>query len=124
MMRPRVIMLAAALLIGLGPVAPPATEARAAGDDQGIVDVRALVGRGRPSVGSQVVVLVRIQNADSVASVPFTLRFDPRILEFVQGAAVEGDFLRQDGAQTVFIAAPVVDEGGVADGRAGIAVGL
>jgi hypothetical protein len=117
----RILSLATALLIGLGPAAPPATDAAG---DAGIVDVRALVGRGRPTIGSQVVVLVRIQNAASVGSVPFTLRFDPTILEFVPGAAAEGDFLHQDGAQTVFIAAPVTDERGVADGRAGIAVGL
>ena len=123
MTMPRIMSLATALLIGLGPAAPPATDARAAGDT-GIIDVRALVGRGRASIGSQVVVLVRIQNAASVGSVPFTLRFDPRILEFVPAGAVEGDFLRQNGAQTVVIAAPVAGEGGTTGARAEIAVGL
>jgi hypothetical protein len=92
------------------------------------IDVRATVSRPRAAIGSQVIVQVRIRGASDVGSVPFTLRYDPAILEFVGQAAAEGDFLRQGGASTLFIAASVVDESGATgedpQRMAGVAVGL
>jgi len=113
----RIASRAASLLLCLAALAPAASGAADA-----TVAVRAAV-RGRPVVGSNVVVTVRIQNARDVASVPFTLRFDPDILEFVAGAAVEGDFLRQDRNGTVFLAAQGAADGSPPDGMAAVVVG-
>jgi hypothetical protein len=91
------------------------------------VTVTLSTGRGRPTVGSSIVVQVRIDAASNVASAPFTLLFDPEILEFDPAASTEGTFLNRDGAATSFIARLVSGEtdGGVQpDGRAAIAVGL
>ena len=104
-----------------------AAPARTRGAEDGVADVRASVRRAQTAIGSQVIVQVRIRQAADVASIPFTLLFDPRILAFDAAATAEGDFLRKDGAATAFLAAPIVDEsGGVGesgDGMAGIAVG-
>ncbi len=121
--RALVALLGLAVLASSSPV-----RAQTRGGDAGLVDVRASVSRARTAIGSQVIVQVRIRGGADVGSVPFTLLFDPRILAFDAAATVEGAFLRKDGASTVFLAAPVVDErGGTAEsvqGMAGIAVGL
>ena len=54
-------------------------------------------------VGDSVVVDVRIENGTGVGSVPFHLRFNPQVLEFVP-PAIEGPFLGSDGTGTVFLA--------------------
>jgi hypothetical protein len=59
-------------------------------------------------VGDRVSVEVRIENATNVASVPFHLRYNRQVLEFVP-PATQGSFLNSDGANSVFLA---TDSGG------------
>ncbi len=54
-------------------------------------------------VGDRVTVEVRIENATNVGSVPFHLRYNRQVLEFVPPAE-QGPFLKGDGANTVFLA--------------------
>jgi len=54
-------------------------------------------------VGDRVIVEARIENATNVGSVPFHLRYNRQVLEFVP-PAVQGPFLNGDGANTVFLA--------------------
>ena len=54
-------------------------------------------------IGDRVVVEVRIDNATNVGSVPFHLKYNRQVLEFVP-PAVQGPFLNADGANTVFLA--------------------
>jgi len=54
--------------------------------------------------GDRVYLTVRISAAENVGHVPFHLAYDPAVLHF-EGAR-EGDFLRADGGQTVFLASP------------------
>ena len=127
--RRRIISLVAAALWGaIAPIAVASTAvAQNRGGDASGIEVRATVSTPRAVVGSQVVVQIRIRGASDVGSVPFTLQFDPAILEFDGVASTEGDFLRKDGAQTIFLASPVAGEGGAeesANSRASIAVGL
>jgi general secretion pathway protein D len=55
------------------------------------------------SVGETVVVDVFMENAENVGSVPFHLRYNPQVLQFVPPAE-EGGLLRADGSSTVFLA--------------------
>jgi len=57
-----------------------------------------------PAVGSTVVLRVRIDLAEDVASVPFHLLFNPEVLQYQGG--MEGSFLAGDGEPTVFMVAP------------------
>jgi hypothetical protein len=52
-------------------------------------------------VGDVITVQIAISNAARVGSVPFHVAYDPAMLRFVPNA-VEGDFLRQGGATTIF----------------------
>jgi general secretion pathway protein D len=54
-------------------------------------------------VGDRVIVEVRIENATNVGSVPFHLRYNRAVLEFVPPAN-QGPFLNSDGGNTVFLA--------------------
>jgi len=54
-------------------------------------------------VGDRVNVEVRIENATNVGSVPFHLRYNRQVLEFVP-PGVQGPFLNSDGGNTVFLA--------------------
>jgi hypothetical protein len=54
-------------------------------------------------VGDRVNVEVRIENATNVGSVPFHLRYNRQVLEFIP-PAIQGPFLSSDGANTVFLA--------------------
>ncbi len=54
-------------------------------------------------VGDRLTVEVRIENATNVGSVPFHLRYNRQVLEFVPPAA-QGPFLTSDGANTAFLA--------------------
>ncbi|HEY3176443.1 MAG TPA: cohesin domain-containing protein [Candidatus Polarisedimenticolia bacterium] len=81
--------------------------------------VRAVPAARAIAIGETVVVTVRIEGARDVGSTPFTLHFDPAILEFVAGSAVEGSFLGRDGTATSFLAAP-----GPASRGGGVVVGL
>jgi hypothetical protein len=54
-------------------------------------------------VGDRVIMEVRIENATNVGSVPFHLRYNRQVLEFVPPAN-QGPFLNSDGANSVFLA--------------------
>jgi general secretion pathway protein D len=54
-------------------------------------------------VGDRVTVEVRIDNATNVGSVPFHLKYNRQVLEFVP-PGVQGPFLNSDGANTAFLA--------------------
>lgn len=69
-------------------------------------------------LGSVVVVTVRIAGAN-VGSVPFTLHYDPSILEYIASSSAEGDFLGRDKTTTSFLVSP----GSPAHGG-GLVVGL
>ncbi len=96
------LLLVAAVVAGV---------ARAAGPE---AIVRAVVRESSPRPGSTVTVLVRIEAADGVGSVPFALLYDPAILEFVPSRSTEGPFLRRDGASTTFLIAPAASRQGIA----------
>ena len=55
-------------------------------------------------VGETVIVEVRLENGANVGSVPFHLRYNRNVLEFVPPAE-QGPFLGSDGTNTVFMAA-------------------
>ena len=55
-------------------------------------------------VGETVIVEVRLENGTNVGSVPFHLRYNRNVLEFVPPAE-QGPFLGSDGTNTVFMAA-------------------
>jgi hypothetical protein len=76
------------------------------------------------SVGEEVVVTVVIENATNVASTPFHLRYNRNVLEYVSGVA--GEFMRRDGKEPVFLAAPIPQGGDVVVGlsRVGAGAGL
>jgi hypothetical protein len=65
--------------------------------------VRLVPSRETYSVGDAVDVSVFMEGAANVGSVPFHLRYNPQVLQFVP-PAVEGGFLRGDGTNTVFLA--------------------
>ncbi len=65
--------------------------------------VRLLPGQsGAYNVGQQVLVQVTIENAQGIGSVPFHLRYNPNVLQFVSHQ--EGPFMSLDGTNTVFLA--------------------
>lgn len=66
--------------------------------------VRAVPATGTVRAGSTVTVDIRISRSHDVGSVPFTLHYDPAILEFLPASPVEGGFLRRNGAATSFLA--------------------
>ncbi|MGH9867692.1 MAG: cohesin domain-containing protein [Candidatus Polarisedimenticolia bacterium] len=74
----------------------------------------------RPQVGSVIKVRVEVRGARQVGSVPFSLAYDPAILEFVPEASTQGSFLRKDGAATSFLAQAGTDR----EGRTTVVVGL
>jgi general secretion pathway protein D len=65
--------------------------------------VRLVPSRPRYSVGETVVVDVFMENANDVGSVPFHLRYNSQVLQFIPPAE-EGGLMRSDGANTVFLA--------------------
>lgn len=110
--------VAAVLLLGAGPLL-------AAGrfivpvPRQGTI-ITARPSTSAPAVGSLLRVRVDVRGARQVGSIPFTLSYDPSILEFVPSGSSEGNFLRQGGAATSFLAVPGVGR----DGRSAVIVGL
>ena len=58
-------------------------------------------------VGESVVTHLFIENATNVGSVPFHLKYDPEVLQYV--GSEEGTFMNSDGTNTVFL---VSDTGG------------
>ncbi len=59
--------------------------------------------QGTYSIGDTVTLNIMVNGASNVGSVPFHLKFNPQILEFIP-PGIEGNFLNGDGASTVFIA--------------------
>jgi len=101
-----------AFLAGLASCDSPSLEL--AMDDeqprQGAMIVSLVPSKPTFQVGEAVVVDVAIEDAHDVGSVPFHLRYDPSVLQFVP-PAIEGPFLASDGADTVFLVANEEDDG-------------
>jgi hypothetical protein len=73
-------------------------------------------------VGNEITVRIFISQAGHVGSVPFHIAYDPKVLQFERGE--EGDFLKKDGASTVFNAqASTLNEIFVAAARLGVPTG-
>ncbi|HXV75674.1 MAG TPA: cohesin domain-containing protein [Candidatus Polarisedimenticolaceae bacterium] len=66
--------------------------------------VRMVTSRGVYDTGQRMVIQVVIQNGQNVGSVPFHLRYNPQVVDFIE-PPTEGPFLGADGAMTVFLAA-------------------
>jgi general secretion pathway protein D len=79
---------------GSGEDAPPA----------GLSTVRLVPSQAAYQVGDTIVVEVVIDGAQNVGSVPFHLRYDPQVVEFLSGD--QGPFMSSDGAGTIFLARP------------------
>ena len=90
----------------------------------GISRVYAAPSQGGYKIGDTVVLNIMIDGATNVGSVPFHLKFNPRILEFMP-PGVEGNFLSSDGTSTVFIASEAASGGEIVVGlsRMGSATG-
>jgi general secretion pathway protein D len=71
--------------------------------------------RNTYAVGETVPVQVQLVGGQNIGSVPFHLRFNPAVLEFMP-PAVEGDFLSQAGGPTVFVATEVQGAGEIVVG--------
>jgi len=69
----------------------------------GPATVRLVPSTTSPRVGDRIFVEVRIENATNVGSVPFHLKYNRQVLEFVP-PATQGPFLNSDGANSVFLA--------------------
>jgi len=67
------------------------------------------------AVGETVPVQVQLVGGQNVGSVPFHLRFNPAVLEFIP-PGIEGDFLGQDRSQTMFVATEVQGQGEIVVG--------
>ncbi len=76
------------------------------------VEVLAAPSRRAPRVGETFAVLVKIRGAAGIGSVPFTLLYDPSLLEFLPESSAEGRFLDKDGTATSFLAASGPRPGG------------
>jgi len=76
-------------------------------------------------VGDRILVEARIEGATNVGSVPFHLRYNHQVLEFVPPAQ-QGNFLNSDGGNTVFLAtdSPGGGEIVVGDSRLGAGEGM
>lgn len=107
-----VAMIVAIAALGLEPRAIEAAGRRPV--------VRAEIARRVARVGTTVVVTIQIQDARDVGSVPFTLLYDPTVLELLPAAAKEGPFLRRDRAATTFL----VSSGSAPGAATGVIVGL
>jgi len=106
---------------------PPATgdaEDRGgdSGDQAGVEEtptgpavVRMIPSAAAVNVGDVVVVQVVLENGSDIGSVPFHLRYNRQVLEFLP-PAVEGDLLRQDGTNAVFLANDVANGGEIVVG--------
>jgi len=81
----------------------------------GPATVRLVPERSSYAVGEQLAVNVAIENATNVGSVPFHLRYDPRVLQFLPPAS-QGPFLGSDGKQPIFLATDVAGGGEIVVG--------
>ncbi len=104
--------------------APPAGEAAPFAPPQSAAPSTVRLVPSAPSyrVGDRVTVEVRIENATNVGSVPFHLRYNRQVLEFVP-PATQGPFLGGDGANTVFLASDAGGGGEVVVGLSRLGAG-
>jgi general secretion pathway protein D len=70
----------------------------------GLSTVRLVPSQASYRVGDTIVVEVVIDGAENVGSVPFHLRYNPQVVEFLVGD--QGTFMSSDGAGTIFLARP------------------
>ena len=75
-----------------------------AGSDGATVTLSA--GSSTARSGELIHVTVKIQGARDVGSVPFTLHYDPAVLELLPTASQEGGFLKRDRTATTFLVSP------------------
>ena len=103
---------------------PPPDQAQDRPQPTGPVTVRLVPSAPSYKVGETVVVEVRIENAHNTGSVPFHLRYNRNVLEFLPPAE-QGPFLSSDGANTIFMARDAAGGGEVVVGlsRMGTAEG-
>jgi general secretion pathway protein D len=83
--------------------------------------VRVVPSKSSYRVGEEVVVDVMIENATNVASVPFHLRYERDVLDYVGGE--KGGFMKKDGKEPVFLAAPVPQGGEIVVGLSRLGAG-
>jgi general secretion pathway protein D len=102
---------------GGGEATPPADEnaGEPKAEPPAPATVRLIPGAPSYKVGDKLLVEVRIENGTNVGSVPFHLRYNRQVLEFVPPAA-QGPFLGSDGGNTVFLANPSAGGGEVVVG--------
>jgi len=93
----------------------PPPEDRAPEQPAGPAVVRLVPGASSYRVGDRVMVQVMVDNAHNVGSVPFHLRYNRTVLEWVP-PGTEGPLLRSDGAGTVFMASDTATGGEVVVG--------
>lgn len=93
------------------PAQPPAPDQA----PQGLAVVRMVPSSPTVRVGDRVVVELRIENAEGVGSVPFHLKYNRQVLEFVPPGS-EGPFLGSDGTATMFLARDTTSGGEVVVG--------
>jgi len=65
--------------------------------------VRAVPSAPAYRAGDTIVIEVRLENGSNVGSVPFHLRYNPQLVQFIPPAS-EGSFLGGDGTGTIFLA--------------------
>ncbi|MBD3866622.1 MAG: hypothetical protein IFK94_00710 [Acidobacteria bacterium] len=78
--------------------------------------VRLVPSSGQVRVGDPVIIQVFIDNGNDVGSVPFHLRYDRQMMQFVPPAG-EGGFLNGDGTNTVFLATEAAGGGEIVVGH-------
>lgn len=78
--------------------------------------------RSAYGIGDTVTMNVMIEGATNVGSVPFHLKFNPQVLEFIP-PGMEGNFLNNDGSSTVFIASESASGGEIVVGLSRIGKG-
>jgi general secretion pathway protein D len=110
---------------------PPPAEEAPPGEDTGAPEpsgpavVRLVPSAPTYKVGETVLVEIRLENGTNVGSVPFHLRYNRSVLEFLPPGE-QGPFLGSDGTNTVFMAADAQSGGEIIVGnsRMGSAEGI
>ena len=97
---------------------PPTAKPTRRDDDvpetSSVLVVRMLPSAAEIQVGDQVSIMIEISGATDVGHVPFHVTMNPQVLQFAYGE--EGNFMRSDGRQTAFFAAPTSDAASVVVG--------
>jgi len=81
----------------------------------GPASVRLVPAKTSYAVGEQIVLNIAMENGGNVGSVPFHLRYNSEVLQFLP-PATEGPFMGADGTSTVFLASDVAGGGEVVVG--------